>query len=428
METKLDEQIKEPIILLSELNILKSRDYYDSYNSYTGEEAKDIVRKDLNLKDYFKINNETTKELISNFRQSKLKIGMNNKHFFLKNGKLYILSDESVKIYDEKMYQLYQINLEPNHIITSGIELDNNDLVLISYIKTDNKNNKDDFFYFSQRNTIYELLIYRLKDKNYILQQKIKEDMTGYKLQYSYSGCIGEPKVYEVEFLKEISGNRFICVTNYGFKIYSLNEKCEYSYILLDVHLEGIKKILEINENNFIFCTDKHYGASMGGPAHNTIIIEIIKINEMPKNETIFEYSNYGGDHNISDSLIIKNTYFIIIFDLHNILIFNVKDGKQVKRYGISEQINHSLNFYGIDIKPWDSVNENEFLIIIDGNIILFELNEDKNENVELRIINQFYFPNIKKLTKIKDKKNKFYTLDEKYINFDKRNISLYLY
>ena len=57
--------------------------------------------------------------------------------------------------------------------------------------------------------------------------QRIEDDKTGYKTQNSYSGCMGFPKKYSVEFVKDISGNRFICGSNYGFKIYSLNEKNE---------------------------------------------------------------------------------------------------------------------------------------------------------------------------------------------------------
>ena len=446
MENSLDQQIKKPIIILSELNILNSYDYYDSFHtSFQKDKDKEKEKKDLNLEDYFKIDNEKTKELISTFKQPKLNVEFNNhRPDFLRNGKSYIISNGIVKIYDEIMNNIYQINIESNYSIKSGIELNNNDLIFISTItkksdNTNNNNNFNKFFFYKKNNTHSELLIYRLKDKKYFLTQKIIEDMTGYELQHSYSGCRGYPKHYCVNFLKEISGNRFICITNYGFKIYSLNEKYEYSSILLAVHLEGIKKILEINDKNFIFCTDKHYGASLGGPEHNEIIIEKIKLNEISQNEkeelpylckTIFDYSSYGETNYISDSLIIKEKYFIIIFNLHDILIFNLKNGKQVKRYQILDQLNSNLKFYDVDIKPWDSVDENEFILFIDGYAILFKLNEDENENLKLKIINQLYSPNIKdqKLRKIPDKKNKFYSIKEEYINYDKSNFSLNLY
>jgi hypothetical protein len=35
-------------------------------------------------------------------------------------------------------------------------------------------------------------------------------------------------KEYNLFYIKAISGNRFFCVYNYGFKMYALNEKNEY--------------------------------------------------------------------------------------------------------------------------------------------------------------------------------------------------------
>ena len=42
-------------------------------------------------------------------------------------------------------------------------------------------------------------------------------------------------------------------VSDYGIKMYSLNEKNEYSLVLLNEELSDIKMIHEINENKFIF-------------------------------------------------------------------------------------------------------------------------------------------------------------------------------
>ena len=69
------------------------------------------------------------------------------------------------------------------------------------------------------------LLIYRLQNGNYVQTQTIYETRAGYYLQMSYAGCSSVEKIYSPEFIKKISDNRFICVSNYGFKIYSLNEK-----------------------------------------------------------------------------------------------------------------------------------------------------------------------------------------------------------
>ena len=409
------------------------------------EEEEDVEKKKLDLEVNFKIDEEKTKELISTFKQSKLNIQFNNHSpDFLRNGKSYVISDGIIKIYDEIMNNIYQINIEQNYTIHSGIELNNNDLIFLSsYIfpdnETDNNTEDDNIFIilpYEKKNSLTELLVYRLKDKKYYLSQKIYESSEGYELQYSCSGCLCEDvKEYRVDFLKGISGNRFICINNYGFKIYSLNEQKEYSSILLVEHLEGIKEIFEINDNNFIFCTNKHYDVSLGEfLGHNKIIIEKIKLNEISKNEkeklsyiceTIFEYSRYEKTNYISDSLILKNKYFITLFNTY-MLIFNLKSGKEVKRLQIWEY----LHLDKVDIKPWDSVDQNEFLLFYDGKVILFKLKEDENENLELIIISQLDFPNIKdiKLKKIPDKKNKFYSVEREFANLHKRKYYLNLY
>ena len=323
------------------------------------------------------------------------------------------------------------------------IELDNNDLIL--FINTNkNKNN----WRFEN-----EIHIYRLKDKNYCLDQKIKEDRNGYKIQESYSGCFVSSKQFNLLDIKKLSGNRFISISNYGFRIYSLNNNNQYSLILMDTHLEGINKICEINENKFIFCTIKHYGASMGGPGHDYLLIEkgnIIKIGEKELNEriiglnerksilrygenndnfdlekskklisslksessfkSIFEYSTYGGSHNFSDYIIIKNKYFCILVDNY-LLIFHLLDNDLTKRYTFLK--NGEKNLYigsKYNIRKWNNTNDNKFLLIFDDYIILFELNENylNGRNViNLKIIGNYNFPNSSSL--LTDEENMFY-------------------
>lgn len=109
------------------------------------------------------------------------------------------------------------------------IELDNNDLIIFCKIcQNDNKRNYD-----------YEILIYRLKDKNYSLIQKIKEDRNGYQIQESYSGCMIFAKTFSLNSIKKLSGNNFISISNYGIRLYSLNNKNQYSLVIMDTHLEG---------------------------------------------------------------------------------------------------------------------------------------------------------------------------------------------
>ena len=88
-----------------------------------------------------------------------------------------------------------------------------------------------------------------------------------------------------MEFLEKLSGNKFISISNYGIKIYSLNKNQKYSLDLMDVYMDGKLKIFEIIENQLIFCVKKHYGDSMGGPAHDYIKIDKVEIENITKSE-----------------------------------------------------------------------------------------------------------------------------------------------
>ena len=80
----------------------------------------------------------------------------------------------------------------------------------------------------------YELLIYRLKDNQYSLFQKMKESGIGHLGRYvNYGHCSQsiEKITFEFQNLKEITGYRFISISNHGFKLYSLNEKNEYGIV-----------------------------------------------------------------------------------------------------------------------------------------------------------------------------------------------------
>ena len=50
------------------------------------------------------------------------------------------------------------------------------------------------------------------------------------------------------EFFKPITGNKFLCLTNYGFQIFSLNGKNEYSIDLLENYNDDIITIHELDE------------------------------------------------------------------------------------------------------------------------------------------------------------------------------------
>ena len=81
-----------------------------------------------------------------------------------------------------------------------------------------------------------------------------------------------------------------------------------------------------------------------------------------------------------------------------------------------------------MNIEKWNNSEDNEFIIFIEKNIILFELNEDKNNNINLKILNKSYFPNIENKSifqKCSEKINKFYSYKityNKWRNFESKN------
>ena len=458
---------KETIVLsnLQSLNKYRFSEYFNTWRMRREKEDKqtkkskeeieseikeEIMKNKEKLKnenlDIYDINNQKSKELESAFKQLKLNVCFKDEPKILRDGKFYTISEGCFIMYDDKLFnKLYEIKFNNDNNKRNkctAIQLDNNDLVLLS---------------------CNQLFIYRLKDGKYSLLQEIEENKGVFKLQYSRSGCMAYPKSYEANFIKEISGNRFFCVSNYGFKIYSLNEKNEYSIILIKEHYEGIEMIHEINENKFILCTNLYCGASLGGPSHNILLIDLIslkgitkddinnKLKELKekdyyyydeeefyfgfnkeknkktidKNEVkkvieslkltcdcnqIFEYSTYGGFHNFHGYVIIKNKYFIIMIDNY-INIFDLFNGNNLKIYEILIDGENNLYKARMDIKKWNNNEDNEFFLFENGNIILFELKEEKAKEIKLKIINQAYFPDIKNIEKLSEKNNKFYDM-----------------
>ena len=363
------------------------------------------------------------KEIEKFFKNSKLKVYLSNS-IDLENGKMCSISKGTIKIYENLYFnKLYEI--ESSNEIRSIIQLDNNDIIISKYEEEKNI-----------------LCIYRLKDRNYFLFQTIKEERKGYIIQFIYSGVVADSKEYKVEMIKGISGNRFIIASNYGFKIYSINENHQYSLILIETHLEGIKYIYEIDDNNLIFCTENHVPAYMDNGAYNLFLIEKIKFinkakvqtdekskqinlwskngvkyNEIDNSESLkfsynakvlYKYTYNNNENIISDYIILKKKYLITIVNT-DIFIFDLI--KEIRYKVLKDGIN---NLY-IDryIKKW---NDNEFIVIQKKIVSLFELNENEKKEIELKFIAYSNFPNsIKNLINI-DKEKRFYIKEKEYI------------
>ena len=387
------------------------------------------------MEKYYKIEKEKNNELEKLFKTFKSKIKYSNINY-LNKGKFWAFSNGSFIILDKITFnKTHEIKFNNNEEINSVIELDNNDLVFMI--------NNDNNLYF-----------YRLEKGKYIFFQKIKEDITGYKMQEYLSGCMVFQKKFKLNKIKKLYGNKFISISNYGIRIYDLNEKEEYSIVLMDVHSEGIEHIYKIDKQKFIFCSSKFIGPSPGGPKFNIITIEkvelknitdkekISKIEDLKKEddwdffekveeidisksekmisslkltsycEKFFEYSTYEECHRLSDFFVLKGKYFIIMID-YNLLIFDLSTGKQMIRYEIVMEGKNNLYYNNYEVGKWNNINDNEFILNINGNITLFELNDSKE--IDLKIIGYSFFPNIKNLKKIEDE-NIFYSNKKEYI------------
>ena len=322
-----DEKIENEKIVLYYLKKYEDKNYkYKKKGLSSSDEEEEIEKnkkseqlKNECLKLYFRIDEGKNKELESVFKTPKLIL----KDIYLKKlgkDKFYQIKNDELIIYENKFInKLFNIKIEKEFKYLSLIELDNHDIIFLT-----------------EKNTEYKLLIYRLKDSKYSLLQELEENAKGYEPQRTYSRCSSKPKEYEMQFLEKISGNKFISISNYGYKIYVLNKNNEYSLVLMDIYWDGELKIYEINENKFIFCVKKYIRKNYGGPAHDYIKIEEVQISNKTKSEkeiipslklessytSLFEYSTWKQEHTLlSDYIILNNKYFLIFVDNHLLII-----------------------------------------------------------------------------------------------------------
>ena len=120
-----------------------------------------------------------------------------------------------------------------------------------------------------------------------------------------------------------------------------------------------------------------------------------------------------------SDFVVLKNKFFIIMVD-KDIFFFNLETGKKIKRFQIVVD-----NSCLMDIKKWDCTENDEFILIVNNNIILFKLIEENTSKINLNISNYAYFPELdikdneefilKGFKKINSQKNRFYIYNNKH-------------
>ena len=421
-------------------------------------------KKEENLKNnkYYKIDVEKQKELENVFGQVKayLKLNVNLEKYFIgyeKSGKIPDILfdikeiDENKNIFtlfdQKKLSKEIEIKIPYNILYIE--KLDNKDLI---------------FLVFKEKN--YELLVYRFmpeqkeENKKYVLSQTIKESIEGYEQRYNkkksrhkfkFDESKGEPIEYNLFYIKCISGNRFFSISNYGFKMYALNEKKEYELVLLKT-FEKISFIQEINKNKFIFGLNLRtvHGYGFCGNAYTVYnnlllykvdLIEYDKRNEKKidndinlensklkeKKFSIVHHKIYESNFssplvdeekvNFSDYVVLKNKFFIIMVK-NDLLIFNLEKENFLKKYEIKADNN---KYFKVDIKNWNSVGNDEFIMTINNNVILFRLYEENSSEINLNILSYGYFP---KLCFEYYNKNKEYNYYEKIIEKDLKKIN----
>ena len=130
--------------------------------------------------------------------------------------------------------------------------------------------------------------------------------------------------------------------------------------------------------------------------------IESLKLTE--RSNTLYIFNVNWKTPTIKSYVVLQNKYFLVSID-NKVLIFDLKSNVQLRSYELLIDGRDNLYFGGINLKKWIYQDDNEFFICIYGNIILFKLTND----LELKIINQSYFPNIRNLKTPSEKNKKFY-------------------
>ena len=347
--------------------------------------------------------------------------------FEMKNDKIGIIS-KSLKIYETKSYQKIQEiqNEEKEETIEKMFELDNSDLILISKIDPDIRKSK------------YKIKIYRLKNEKYELFQVIDDDNNGYEMKIKKRLGITKRKqkiYYKLNDIIKLTQNKFIAVSDLGFKIYSLsNEDINSKYTLCFMHknevYDYIKYIYPVNENELIiFYYTKNFSLNFFIPGNDTLDIEKFDIINNKKIKNIFHKKrNQLFDYfPFSNFIIIKNKYLVIII-IGSFYIFDIIKGE--KKFVIFSSVKYDV--YG-NLHNLNSISDDIFLLIQNGRFVFIQYNESWNKldvigsfqhdklvkNVEESYyIKNYYYDYKKEEYKKLENKNEFYIYENGFINF----------
>jgi len=410
----------------------------NNFNYNLLDSAKNLQKE--NKKKYIIIENEKVEELVNKFKTYKMNIVFSDT-INIDDSRIYAFPEkyrrrDEVKIYENNyinkllhfeldyfeginfIYQEdYSIKKINNSIKTSkktseinicqicykGQEIEHHTKKFISVIELENY---DLILLFKEKTVIeiiindcepfptyinYKLHIYRLKneDNKYYFYQEIK--------------------INEKKTIKKLSGNRFLSISYKEVEIYSLNNNNQYSCIKI-FPISNVFQCYEINENQFIFLTNNtkiNYNKNNTNENKEKFSFKIFYCNKL-----LYEY-DIKSNENFSDFIVLKNKYVIFMIE-NNLLVIDILKNNLIKKYTILylNNDNKLTELKNNKIIKWNNINDNEFVLIINGNITLFKLNDKSGINLE--IIAYSYFKDISNnIIKFDEKNNRFCDIKE---------------
>ena len=276
--------------------------------------------------------------------------------------------------------------------------------------------NKDDFLIELIWEGCYcEYAVCRLKNKKASIIQSIRSDFHKYK----------------IISISPLSEKRFLVYLDNGINIFCLHQKYNiyYSEIFISKYDNpDIKRIYEANNiiiicssigkvgNDYIRPPTYKIRTSIQNLDSNKKILflkcEMIICNEEKSGQKENSYK-ISYNINFSNGIILKNKYFIFMLD-NNLLVLSLLTFEIIKNYSLVFYYDDDFLIYtDFQIEKWDEINDNEFILNVNGNITLFELIED-NLEIGLKILAYYYFPNIDYIQKVDDNNNYCRIFDKK--------------
>ena len=276
--------------------------------------------------------------------------------------------------------------------------------------------NKDDFLIKLIWEGFYcEYAVCRLKNKKVSIIQSIYSDFEKYK----------------IISISPLSEKRFLVYLDNGINIFCLHQKYNiyYSEIFISKYDNpDIKRIYEANNiiiicssigkvgNDYIRPPTYKIRTSIQNLDSNKKILflkcEMIICNEEKSGQKENSYK-ISYNINFSNGIILKNKYFIFMLD-NNLLVLSLLTFEIIKNYSLIFYYDDDFLIYkDFQIEKWDEINDNEFILNVNGNITLFELIED-NLEIGLKILAYYYFPNIDYIQKVDDNNNYCRILNDK--------------